>query len=241
MPRIALPFPVLPGVSDEHAKDGPAKLFRSRPAEYAESRRRLGVTMERAYLQKTPMGSFVVAYIESERPSSEFMGEIGASNLDIDKEFLRLVKEIHGFDPSQPTGGPQPETIGEWTDPDVRKRGRGMAFTAPLIPGTTDKGRAFSREAFETRKDELTASRRALRENVEVVTLVPTPQGDVIAVYLEGEDAFETNRRFAASTAPYDVWFKDQLKTIFPPFIDFGQPVPGVEEFFDSQALLAKA
>jgi hypothetical protein len=67
-----------------------------------------------------------------------------------------------------------------------------------------------------------------------------TPQGDVVAVYLEGEDPFEGNRRFAASTAPYDVWFKDELKKISPPYIDFNQPVPGIEQIFDSEAILAR-
>ena len=41
--------------------------FHEHPDEYRESRRGAGVVLERAYLQKTPMGSFVVAYIESTR------------------------------------------------------------------------------------------------------------------------------------------------------------------------------
>jgi hypothetical protein len=41
------------------------------------------------------------------------------------------------------------------------------------------------------------------------------------------------NREFAASAAPYDRWFKDSLKGFFPPFIDFGQPVPANETVWD--------
>jgi len=82
-------------------------------------------------------------------------------------------------------------------------------------------------------------SYRALRQNLEVVTLHHTPQGPVAAIYLEGEDPWEANRRFSASTTPFDTWFKDQLSQIFPPFIDFSRPVPGVEELFDSEALRA--
>jgi hypothetical protein len=61
----------------------------------------------------------------------------------------------------------------------------------------------------------------------------------VAAVYLEGQDPWEGNRRFAASTSPFDSWFKDELKNIFPPYIDFWQPVPGVEELFDSEKIAA--
>ena len=46
--------------------------------------------------------------------------------------------------------------------------------------------------------------------------------------------------RFAASTDPFDVAFKAELKQLFPPFINFDEPVPGITEIFDSEALLAK-
>jgi hypothetical protein len=37
----------------------------------------------------------------------------------------------------------------------------------------------------------------------------------------------------AASAAPYDRWYKDGLKALFPPFIDFDQPVPADETVWD--------
>ena len=119
----------------------------------------------------------------------------------------------------------------------MTSRGRGMAFSAPMIPGTEDRGRAWAARTFASAG--MTASRRAFGQNVEVVTLAHTPQGPVIGVYLEGADPFEANRRFAASAEPFDVEFKEELRQLFPPFIDFGQPVTGVIEIFDSQPLLA--
>lgn len=83
----------------------------------------------------------------------------------------------------------------------------------------------------------MTTSRRALGQNVEVVTVSDTPQGPIAAVYLEGNDPHEANRTFAASTEPFDVAIKQELSTLFPPFIDFSQPVEGVTEIFDSLAL----
>jgi hypothetical protein len=238
MQRQVLAFPVLPGKTDADARKI-ADRFGERPEEYMQSRRRLGVSLERAYLQKTPMGSYVVAYTESESGFDAVVAATVASKLPIDKFFLDTVKDVHGFDMTQPLPGPAPETIGAWFDPTVTTRGRGMAFTAPLLPGTSDAGRAFIADAFG--REDMTRSRRALRQNGEVVTIASTPAGDIAAVYLEGDDPFAGNAAFAASDDPFDVWFKAELAKLFPPLIDFSQPVPGVTEIFDSGALLARA
>ena len=73
-----------------------------------------------------------------------------------------------------------------------------------------------------------------------MVTLTETPDGPVGGVYLEGVEPFESNRTFAASTDPFDVAFKQELRTLFPPCIDFSQPVSGVTEIFDSHALVRR-
>ena len=236
MQRYCLPFPVLPGKDARSI----SSEFERRPAEWAESRRNQGVTMERVYLQTTPMGQFVVAYLESTSTFAESSAALAQSTLDIDKFFVEKVHEIHGIDLTlPPPDGPPPETVGEWFDPEVHERRRGLAFTAPLIPGKEDQGRAFIKDAFS--RPDMTTSRRALGNNAELVTVVYTPQGPVSAVYVEGNDPAEANARFAASTLPFDVWFKGELSKIFPPFIDFSQPVGGVEEIFDSEAVRARA
>ena len=240
MERTVMAFPVKPGATAEQV-DSVSAMFRSRPEEYRESRRRTGVSLERAYHQPTPMGDFVVVYLETEGSAAEAMGKGAASELSIDQDFVRLVNEVHGIDVTAPPAGPPPETVGVWTDPDATTRGRGLAFCAPLMPGVEDAGRAFAREAFETRRDEMTASRRAFDETVEVVTLQETPHGSIICVYLEGADPAGSNRSFAASDAPFDVWFRGQLSTLFPPQIDFSQPVPPVQELFDSETMPAGA
>jgi hypothetical protein len=238
MVRVALIFPVPHGKTADEVKSI-SEEFKRRPDVYAESRRRVGVTLERAYLQTTPMGMFVVAYNESTADFGETSAACARSELDIDKYFVKAVREIHGIDLTQPPQGPPPETVGEWVDPQVTVRRKGMAFCAPLIPGKEDQGRAFARDAFS--RSGMTESRRALRQNVEVITLLQTPGGPVVSVYLEGEDPWEGNRQFAASSSPFDVYFKGELAKIFPPYVDFGQPVPGVEEMFDSTRILAPA
>ena len=239
MYRYAQAFPVLPGKSDPDVR-AIADYFNAHPDEYQKSREAAGVTLERAYLQTAPMGSFVIAYIESEREVPATLAALTDTCGALNKKFVELIKETHGVDVTQPPSGPLPETIGEWRDEKVSDIRNGFAFVAPLMPGVVEAGKAFTREAFVTRRAEFAASRRALGDNAEVVTLLYTPMGEMIAAYLEGEDPDEANRKFAASSSPFDRWFKDGLKKLFQPEVDFDKPVPGVREIFDSQKLVAK-
>jgi hypothetical protein len=228
MSRMALTFPVLPG---KDARDI-ANELKSRPREYEESRRRAGITMERAYLQHTPMGDYVTAYLEGEGDVLEAFGKLGSPDLAIDRYMAKAAKEIHGADFTQPMPGPAPETVAAWTDPAGKGRGRGMALCAPLAPGATERARAFVADAYH--RDEFTASRRRLHVSEELLTLQSTPQGDIVGLYIEGDDPAEGNAGFAASQDPFDLWFKEELTKIFPPAIDWSKPVEGVEEIFDS-------
>jgi hypothetical protein len=228
MSRMALTFPVLPG------KDSRAIVneMKSRPREYEQSRRRLGITMERAYLQHTPMGDYATVYFEAEGDLLEQFGKLASSDLDIDRYFMKAVKEIHGVDLAQPMPGPKPETVAAWVDPTAKGRGRGLALCAPLTPGATERARAFADDAYH--RDEFTASRRRLNVNEELLTLQSTPQGDIVGIYIEGDDPWEGNAGFARSRDPFDLWFKEELTRIFPPEVDFSKPIEGVEEIFDS-------
>lgn len=228
MSRMALTFPVLPG---KDARDI-ANEMKSRPREYEESRRRHGITMERAYLQHTPMGDYVTAYLEAEGDVLEAFGKLASSDLDIDRYMAKAAKEIHGADFTKPMPGPAPETVAAWFDSTAKRRGRGMALCAPLAPGATERARAFVADAYH--RDEFAASRRRLNVNGELLTLQSTPQGDIVGIYIEGDDPAKGNAGFAASTEPFDLWFKEELTKIFPPAVDFSKPVEGVEEIFDS-------
>lgn len=238
MYRTTMAFPVKAGATPEEIASV-AEMFRDRPDDYREARSSLGISLERAYHQPTPMGDFVVSYVESEAPAAETFGRLASSTHPLNLDFIRMVNEIHGVDVTAPPQGPPPETIGVWTDPDSKKRGKGLAFCAPAIPGSEDIGRSFIHEAFETRRDQMTASRRALRQRLEVVTLQETPMGPIVCVYLEGEDPVEGNRGFSASTGDFDMWFKGQLATVFPPEVDLRKPLPPVTEIFDSEALIS--
>jgi len=236
MSRSLLAFPVLPGKTDDDAKLS-ANEFRARPREYEASRQRAGITLERAYLQKTPMGDFVVAYIESSLEFAASARLMAESDLAIDGFFARTTKEVHGIDMTQVLQGPPPETVAVWLDPHVISRGRGLAFCAPLIPDAAATARTIL--AQESTWKEFGQSRRAKDQNVEVAGLLITPQGPIGTFYLEGADPVEAIRRFALSTRPYDLRFRGLLKKIFLPVGDFSQALAGIEEIFDSTQVAA--
>jgi hypothetical protein len=235
MGRGALAFPILPGKSEADVRRI-AERFQEDPEGYWESRRSLGVTLERVYWQQTPMGDFVIAYIESTQPTvGEAFAAASQDNTPIGKFFAEAVKDVHGIDISQPPQGPPPEIVAEWSDPQVATRGKGLAFMAPIIPEMEGFARQWAAETFSS--NGMTESRRALRQNLEIVTLMQTPQGPVTAVYIEGEDPIGSNAQFAASTSEFDMMFKENLRKIYPAFIDFSQPIPGLTEIFDSETL----
>jgi hypothetical protein len=235
MDKLVGLFPVLPGKDPRVV----GRVMEGRAEEYRESRRRLGIHLERAYEQVTPMGTFVIAYIESDRPFMETAPQLVSSGLAVDRDFVAGIKDVHGMDPAQPPAGEPPELLGDWVDEGVSARKRGLAFCAPVAPGAADIGRAFAKEAFANRRDEHTQSRRAHGITHEAVMLNHTPMGDVVCVYLEGDDPVEGNRRFAESRSDYDVWFKNECRRVFPPEVDFDQPLPPITQLFDSEEFRA--
>src|SRR5438067_9520428 len=97
MPSFGLVFPVLPGKESVIRELG--GQLTERRTERDESRRRGGVTVERAYLQKNPDGStLVVAYLETDRPFGEVMRALVSSDLPIDRLFLDKNQEATGID-----------------------------------------------------------------------------------------------------------------------------------------------
>jgi len=231
MPTTGLVFPILPG--KEALVREISRQLQERRSEYEESRARGGVSVEPAYIQTNPDGSkMVVAYLETERGFGEAMKALLASESPLDRYFVEKNAEATGIDFRSQPAGSEPEMIAQWIAAGNRQRGRGFAFAAPLQPGKAEAGREFGREAYVNRRAELNESRLGQKLTREEVFLNQTPAGDVVVVYIEGEDPVEANRQFAASNSPFDRWFKDRCKDIFPAYVDFDQPVPANEEIF---------
>jgi hypothetical protein len=111
-----------------------------------------------------------------------------------------------------------------------------LAFAVPIVTGKTEEGRRFAGEIAGPRYKEMGESRRAKRLTRETLWIQPTPMGDYIIVYFEGEDAVRANEEFAASKTPFDVWFKKEAGALVGQ--DFNQPLPKgfVEVIYETPA-----
>lgn len=236
MTSFCAAFPVLPGKASI-ATDELTGYMRENMDAYVASRDNAGVTMERVFMQATAMGDLVVAYLEADRDLAAVLQAYLTSGQDFDRHFRERNEEMTGLDFAQPL--PPTRLLAEWKDPDVLERRPGLAFAVPLLPGARELGLAFAQEAFVQRREELTESRRRLGQNREAIYLNETPMGDLTCVYLEGRDPVAANRSFAASGEPFDVWFKQELANLYPPQIDFNQPLPPIPQFWDWQRAIA--
>ncbi|MDA4118738.1 MAG: hypothetical protein OK455_10395 [Thaumarchaeota archaeon] len=97
----AFAAPVLPGQL-EVWKSMVNEINTTRRKEYRAARKKMGITQESAWLQHTPMGDFVVVYVEG-RQADKLMEKFNASKDPFDMWFSKQIAQIHGL-----TGPPPP-------------------------------------------------------------------------------------------------------------------------------------
>ena len=100
MQTLAFALPLTPGKTEEW-KSWSNEMAGARQSDYRASRRRLGITTERAYSQQTPMGDMAIVYIEAEDLQQVF-GGLATSPDPFDVWFRERVKDLHnGVDLAQ--------------------------------------------------------------------------------------------------------------------------------------------
>lgn len=101
MAYYAFVNPVLPGKKDTWKKYI-KEMTGPRDKERRESRKKAGLTVERVWLQPTPMGDYAVVYWEADDITKVF-GLLMKSDVPFDKWFReKILVEIHGMDLSKP-------------------------------------------------------------------------------------------------------------------------------------------
>ena len=101
MAYYAFANPVLPGKVDTW-KSYVKEMNGPRNKERVESRKRVGLTLERVWLQHTPMGDFAVVYWEAKDVGKVFEG-LMKSDAPFDRWFRdKILMEVHGMDISKP-------------------------------------------------------------------------------------------------------------------------------------------
>jgi hypothetical protein len=105
-------------------------------------------------------------------------------------------------------------------------------FTIAIVPGKE----GLDRETLDTmvgpRRDEFEAALRDAGLRRQMVWHQQTPDGTVAVVYLEGDDAAAGMQQFSSSDAPFNTWFRDQMKEVHGVDISAGAPqVEKVQDF----------
>src|SRR5262249_28678895 len=115
------------------------------------------------------------------------------------------LREITGIDFNNPPPG-MPELVADWS---TGQGAQSVAFATPILPGKAEAVRTFSREALGALRKQHEESRRSMGLTREMSWINATPMGDMLVVYLEGDDPAKALQRLAASHTPYDRWFKE--------------------------------
>ena len=102
----------------------------------------------------------------------------------------------------------------------------GIAF--PILPGKGEELKRLGQELAGARRDELVQTNRRLGLRTENWYLQSTPMGQMVIVYLEGDDPVRSFQDLASSQTPFHTWFKEQVQAISG--IDFNQPPPAYPE-----------
>ncbi len=84
-------------------------------------------------------------------------------------------------------------------------------FAVPILPGKTEAWKEAMASINGPRRKEYEEARRRIGVKREVVGLQSTPQGDLVAVYMEAEDLPKAFAAMLASEAPFDRWFVEEV------------------------------
>jgi hypothetical protein len=105
-------------------------------------------------------------------------------------------------------------------------------FTIPIVPGKEGLDRETLDTMVGSRRDEFEAALREAGLSRQMVWHQQTPDGTVAVVYLEGDDAAAGMQQFSSSDAPFNTWFRDQMKEVHGVDISAGAPqVEKVQDF----------
>jgi hypothetical protein len=101
-----------------------------------------------------------------------------------------------------------------------------LAVVFPLTPGKAEEWGSWRKEILGTRRSEYEAFRSRLGLTAQRVYLQRMSQGDIVIIYLEGNDLQRTFQELRTSQHPFDVWFRQRAKDLLNG-LDLTQTSPG--------------
>ncbi len=112
MPAIAFSIPILDGKT-EAFRAAHRRFVVDRRTEFEASRRRLGVTAERGFLQRTPNGDLAIVVFDVGDPARMLSGT-ASSTEPLDADFRRYLLDVFGLDVTQASTVQPSEQVFDW-------------------------------------------------------------------------------------------------------------------------------
>lgn len=100
---------------------------------------------------------------------------------------------------------------------------KSVAYVLPILPGKADAWRRVAGEALGPRLRQHEDSRLPNGASREMAWIQPTPDGEVLTMFLEGDDPVGAQRKLMESKGPHDVWFKKQVQDVTG--VDLNRPL----------------
>lgn len=105
-----------------------------------------------------------------------------------------------------------------------------IVFAIPVVPGQEALDRQTLDELSNGRREEYAQALRDAGITRQAVWHQQMPDGTLAVVYVEADDP-EAARRFSASDATLNTWFREQMRTVHG--VDISEPMAPVEKVHD--------
>ncbi len=201
-------FHIAPGMTPK-VLEFAGEIQEQRFSEHEESRRRLGISHERAWIETSNEGDLLIFYFEGDDLDRSMM-IIGESDNLHDIWFREKIFALTGADLCDYRQIKPAELL--YASQETGTNEAASAATAfPVLPGKVDELRFWLHDATVTRADDYRDYQQRYGLGGERFFLRHTGQGDMIIMYAEGEDPAAAIARFARSSHPFDVWMREEL------------------------------
>ncbi len=112
MDHICFALPIQPGKTED-ARAFQRELDGPRKTDYAASEERINIVREYWFLQQTPQGDMLLAYMESP-DFHNALGQFSRSQDEFDQWFKRRLADVTGVDLNNPPPGPLSEMLSSY-------------------------------------------------------------------------------------------------------------------------------
>ena len=209
MSSTAITFRILPGMTPA-ALGFIKEAVGPRGAEHDESRRRLGITREKAWIENTNEGDVLVFFFEGGDLKAA-MSMLGESDNMYDLWFREKMFTLTGADLCDLRQVKPSELIFE---AQVDTPGGGAASTAVvlhILPGETGEMSQLVEQLAGPRAEEYRDMLQRHGLERSRMYLQRRPSGETVVLYAEGRDPGASIAGFARSSQPFDAWLREMM------------------------------